>query len=446
MTGRAALLTLVLLGMAAASGAQSLFYREVARDGKILAFAGMAQYERWESTGEMGEAITRPGYGPAGETVVFDGPDAVNLYNFKHDKPGEVFKKPAPAPKPADSFSIKLGTTIFTDFTYQAEPKVTDADKHSVHRSEFEVRRAYVNVTGTISDLFSFRVTPDVAARQATTFSGTGLPSDFKVGSSFDGSLTFRLKYAFGQLNLDKLGPWAKGAWIRLGQQQTPYVDFMEGIYRYRFQGTVFVERQGLLSSSDVGLSGRYALPGDYGDLHLGFYNGDTYTKAEANGQKAFQVRGTLRPLPRHAVLKGLRAHAFYDHDSPVAHGARNRFVAGATFENRYLNLGLELVRAQDKLSGLPGAASVRSRGWSAFLNPRTAFGLEGLFRYDHYQPNQTADARKREIIVGVAYWFAVQKAPLAAALLADTDQVDYDAILGKPADKKWELKALFAF
>jgi len=443
---RAALLPLVLLTMTAASGAQTIFYREVSRDGQILAFAGMAQYERWESSGEMGEAITRLGYGPAGETVVFDSPDAVNLYNFKHDKPGEIFKKPAAAPKPVDTFAIKLGTTIFTDFTHQDEPKVTDADKHAVHKSEFEVRRAYVNVTGTISDLFSFRVTPDVAARQATTISGTGLPSDVKVSSSFDGSLTIRLKYAFGQLNLDKLGAWGKGAWIRLGQQQTPYVDFMEGIYRYRFQGTVFLERQGLLSSSDVGLSGHYDLPSDYGDLHLGFYNGDTYTKAEANGQKAFQVRGTVRPLPRHAVLKGLRAHAFYDHDSPVANGSRDRFVAAATFESRPLNLGLDYVRANDKASGLPGADSVRSRGWSFWLNPRTTFGLEGLFRYDHYEPNQKTDARKREIIAGVAYWFKVQKAPLAAALMADTDQIDYDPLLGKPADKKWELKALFAF
>ncbi len=442
---RAALLTGVLLSMAAASGAETIFYREVSRDGQILAFAGMARYERWESSGEMGEAITRPGYGPAGETVVFDGPDAVNLYNFKHDKPGEIFKKAA-ATKPVETFSIKLGTTIFTDFTYQAEPSITDADKHPVHKSEFEVRRAYVNVTGTISDLFSFRVTPDVAARQATTVSGTGLPSDVKVGTNLDGSLTIRLKYAFGQLNLDKLGPGGKGAWIRLGQQQTPYLDFMEGIYRYRFQGTLFAERQGLLSSSDVGLSGHYALPGDHGDLHLGIYNGDTYTKAEANDQKAFQVRGSVRPLPRHPVLRGLRVHAFYDHDSPVANGSRNRFVADTTFESRHVNLGLDLVRAHDRASGIPGAASVRSRGWSVWLNPRAAFGLEGLFRYDHYQPDQRADARKREIIAGVAYWFAVQKAPLAAALLADTDQIDYDPILGKPADKKWELKALFAF
>jgi len=355
-------------------------------------------------------------------------------------------ENPVAAPKPGESSPIRLGTTIFTDFTYQDEPRITDADKNSVHRSEFEVRRAYITLNGSISDLLSFRVTTDVAARQSTTFSGTGLPSDFKAGSSFDGSLTVRLKYAFGQLSFDKLGPGGKGRWIRLGQQQTPYVDFMEGIYRYRFQGTVFVERQGLLSSSDVGLSGHYSLPGDHGDVHLGFYNGDTYAKAEANGQKAFQMRGSVRPFPKRGAAKGLRAHGFYDHDSPVQNGSRNRFVAGATFENRHLNLGVESVHAADRRSGLPGTATIRSSGWSVWLNPRTTVGLEGLFRYDHYRPNETVAATKREVIAGVAYWFAVSKAPLAAALLADYDGIHYDSALGRPDEKRWELKALLSF
>ena len=54
-------------------------------------------------------------------------------------------------------------------------------------------------------------------------------------------SLVFRIKYAYAQFNLDD---WmTRGSWVRLGIQQTPWVDFEEGIYRYRFQGTVFAER-----------------------------------------------------------------------------------------------------------------------------------------------------------------------------------------------------------
>ena len=59
--------------------------------------------------------------------------------------------------------------------------------------------------------------------------------------SSLSGSLELRIKYAFLQTNFDD---WmTRGSWARLGIQQTPWVDFEEGIYRYRFQGTVFVER-----------------------------------------------------------------------------------------------------------------------------------------------------------------------------------------------------------
>jgi hypothetical protein len=367
---------------------------------------------------------------------------AVGRVSFGQTPP---LAEPKPAqPKPAEAW-FKLGTTIFTDFTYQAAPAITDSDKALVHKSEFEVRRAYINLTGGAADLFSFRVTPDVAARQSTAVSGAGLPADLKVASSFDGSLTVRMKYAFAQVSFDKLGPAGKGAWIRLGQQQTPYVDFMEGIYRYRFQGTVFAERQGLLSSSDVGVSGHYELPHGYGDVHAGLYNGETYTKPEVNGQKALQIRGSLRPLPGRARLKGLRLHAFYDHDAPVAKAARKRVAADVTFEDRRVNLGAHYLRAQDRPSAL-SPVETRAEGWSVWVTPRPVAGLEGLFRYDHYQPNTAVAGFKREVIVGAAYWFRRLKAPQAVALLADYDGVDYDLVLGKPDERRWELKALLSF
>ena len=55
------------------------------KDGRIYVFNLGAEYERWGQTGETGRAITRLNYGPAGETVVFDSEEAIDLYNFKHD-------------------------------------------------------------------------------------------------------------------------------------------------------------------------------------------------------------------------------------------------------------------------------------------------------------------------------------------------------------------------
>ncbi len=345
---------------------------------------------------------------------------------------------------PDDTPKIGVGVTIFADYTYNGAPTIKDADGNAVNKSEFEIRRAYINVTGQLNHLVSFRITPDVASRFATSTS-VNLPSGSSAVAStnYDGSLTFRLKYAFGQLNLDEPLK-SHGSWIRLGQQQTPYVDFMEGIYRYRFQGTIFAERIGYLSSSDVGLSGHYNLPGNYGDVHVGYYNGDTYSKAEANDQKAFQIRGTVRPLPRQKVLKGWRLTAFYDHDSPVENGNRERFVGNTTFEHRYVNLGVDYVSGKDRTS--VSKAEVESDGWSVWATPRTTLGIEGLFRYDDFRPDKGVDARQKRTLVGVAYWLKLPKPGLAAAILADYEQVKYDTALSRPTEKRYELKTLFNY
>jgi len=438
-----AVVLLIGLGLAAGSWAQTMFYREVQKDGRIYVFAQMAAFESFDKSGEMGKAITRLGYGPNGETVVFDSEDAINLYNFKNNKPGEVFAKPKEAPKPKEEAFFKVGVTIFADYTYTDAPKITDADKNSVHKSEFEARRAYINVTGSISDWVSYRVTPDVAARLTTATTSSGLPTGATVSAAtnVDGSALYRLKYAFGQVNFDKVT--THGTWVRIGQQQTPFVDFMEGIYRYRFQGTIFEEREGFLSSSDVGFSGRWVFPNEYGDVHVGYYNGDTYSKAEANDQKAFQIRGSLRPLPKVDVAKGIRLTAFYDHDAPVKDAARNRFIAALTFEHKYLNLGFDWLSTKDRSS--VSKPEVKAEGWAVWATPRTTSGFEALLRYDHFKPVKSVDAVKTRFLGGLAYWLKL-KSPLAAAVLVDYEKVDYDAALQKPNEKRFEIKTLFNF
>jgi hypothetical protein len=197
-----------------------------------------------------------------------------------------------------------------------------------VHQSSFNVARAYVNITGNISHMIAFRITPDVTRETGT-------------GSSIAGSLTYRLKYAFAQFNLDD---WmTHGSWVRLGIQQTPWVDFQESIYRYRFQGTVFAEREGFLTSSDAGVSFHTNFPNNYGDVHVGFYNGEGYSKTESNNEKAIQIRGTFRPLPMGSPLvKGLRLTAFYDADEYARNDERTRFIFSPTYEHKYVNAGFD--------------------------------------------------------------------------------------------------------
>src|SRR3954453_3463057 len=125
---------------------------------------------------------------------------------------------------PDDTPSVKVGVTLYTDFTYQQSPTTTDADGNTENPSGFNVTRSYINVTGNLNHIVSFRITPDVTRESGLLALGTG-------NSVSNDSLVFRIKYAFGQLNLDDWMP--RGSWVRFGIQQTPLLDYEEGIYRY---------------------------------------------------------------------------------------------------------------------------------------------------------------------------------------------------------------------
>jgi hypothetical protein len=314
---------------------------------------------------------------------------------------------------PDDTPSIKVGAVIYPDFTYTITPKTTDADGNSVNFSQFNVSRAYINITGNISHLVAFRVTPDVA-RETSSF------------SSVNGSLVFRIKYAYAQFNLDD---WmTKGSYARFGIQQTPWLDFAEGIYRYRFQGTMFAEREGYFASADAGAGFRYALPANYGDIQLGVFNGENYNKAEANDQKAFMLRGTLRPFANPsapALLHGVRASVFYDGDNYVKDGPRRRLIGGLNYEHPFVNAGFEYLSSADRTTVTK--PEVDGKGYSVWITPKSPIGLEALLRYDHLQPNTTFSSQTRNrAIVGVAYWFPHQGS-VSSAMMLDYDGQTFD-------------------
>ncbi|MEO8137693.1 MAG: porin [Betaproteobacteria bacterium] len=321
---------------------------------------------------------------------------------------------------PDDTPSIRVGVTLFADYSFTQSPETTDADGNEINASAFNVSRAYINITGNISHIVAFRVTPDVSRETGT-------------GSSLSGSLTFRVKYAYAQFNLDD---WmTRGSYARLGIQQTPWLDYAEGIYRYRFQGTMFVEREGYFASADAGASFHYQLPSNFGDVHAGVYNGENYNRAEANDQKATMIRGTVRPFAKSSmvVLRGLRATGFYDADHYLRDGDRTRGIAALNFEHQYVNAGFEYLSASDRTSVT--RAGVDSQGYSLWATPKSAKGWEGLLRYDHLTPNDAADNQTRSrTIVGLAYWFPHQGS-VSAALMLDYDGQTFDRF--EPAQAK---------
>ena len=347
---------------------------------------------------------------------------------------------------PDDTPSIRVGMTLFPLFTYQSNPTITDADGNVVNKSSFDVARSYINITGNLSHIVAFRITPDITRQSGLLALGTG------NGVSSD-SLVFRIKYAYAQFNLDD---WmTKGSWTRIGIQQTPWVDFEEGIYRYRFQGTVFAERIPLptvMTSSDAGVSFHYNLPSNYGDFHVGVYNGENYQKVEVNDQKAFEFRGTVRPFATAVpALRGIRAHLVYYNDHYNGSDERKRVMGNVTYEHQYLNAGFDYLSAKDQT--LATAADVSSQGYSIWATPRApranGSSFEGLLRYDHWTPNAATtlapastsstpgvtvlnDQHQNRLIIGGAYWFPHQ-GNVSAAILLDYDGQRFDNITTAP-------------
>jgi hypothetical protein len=340
----------------------------------------------------------------------------------------------ATAGTPDDTPSIRVGVTLFADYTMTQEPKIVDADGNAVTSNAFNIARSYINVTGRISRRIGFRVTPDVA-REAG------------AGSSLNGSYTFRLKYAYAQFNFDQ---WLGGeSWARFGMQQTPWVDFIDNVYRYRFQGTTLEDREGLLASSDVGATFHYEFSGDYGDVHGGIYNGDNYNRPEANDQKAFMVRATVRPLPRHSRLSGLRITGFYDLDAYVEDAERRRGIVGATYEHPYVNAAVNYVAATDRTRAAD--PKLNGHGFSIWATPKTSkgFGWEGLLRFDHLvqeQSTSVADGTRDRTIAGIAYWFP-RHGNVVAALLLDYEWVENrNYVPARDDERRLALHALINF
>ena len=359
---------------------------------------------------------------------------------------------------PADAPTIRVGGTIYADYTYQQSPAITDADGNSVKLNQFNIGRAYINILGQISHLISFRITPDITRQGGTA-------------DNLNGSLVFRLNYTYVQFNLDD---WmTKGSWGQFGIQKTPWVAFYEDIYRYRFQGTTFTEREtsptgtNLLSSADGGASFHYNFPGNYGDVHVGVYNGEFYFKPEANQLKAFQVRASGRPFAAGpAALKGLRGHIVYISDGYVENGDRNRLIGSVTIEHPFLHAGYDYISTHDQTSATK-AAELHGQGWSTWFTPRSKIGLEALLRWDHFTPMDGCAAPaaspalcpstviangvpvapnsqvRQRTIIGGAYWFPHKDdARVGSALLVDYDGYTFDNFDAKafPKQKKYEI------
>ena len=222
------------------------------------------------------------------------------------------------------------------------------------------------------------------------------------------GEISSRVKFAYAEFYRELVG-LLRQVWLELGQVRLPWIYFEESVYRYRLQDGTFMDRLGLASSADRGLTFggligpelplRYQervsprLPGRWGSFALGVYEGGGFTVSEENTNKVAQARLSVRPLP--AVAPGLQFSTLAVHgrgnteDAPIWRlGAfmvsleAPRVVVTAQATTHRGNPAGDYI--DDEGEPLEG------EGWSFFSELKLAETWSVIARQDAYDPDRS--------------------------------------------------------
>jgi hypothetical protein len=296
--------------------------------------------------------------------------------------------------------TLGAGVLVYTQYGIQFK---TDSVT-SRHLNAFDVTRAYINVTGKFTDGVGIRVTPDI----------------YRVA---DGSLAFRLKYAYATWTPEKSPLTAK-----FGLIHTPWLDWEEALWDYRMQGSMAMERfrspaaAGYLSSADfgAGIDGKFGY--DKVNFQIGAYDGEFYSKPEGDSYKDLEARVSVRVLETddHSKVGGLRVTGYGGVGTPTGGGRRNRYIGMLSYKSKLFTLAGEYGRARDRLdnlapvTGTPAPTPVPQTdsdvlSFFGVLNvPNTKVGI--IARYDLQKPDTDVSGNNQErFIAGVSYQLSPQ-------------------------------------
>jgi hypothetical protein len=282
---------------------------------------------------------------------------------------------------------------------------------NNVTSNEFLLKRGYITFQKKFSDNFSARITQDVVVDRE----GDG-----------EGDVEIRLKYGFLRWQFDG-GTFFYKPSIDFGMVSRPWIDFEQSINKYRVQGTMFLERSGILSSADYGITFTSLLggevseeyqkevnktfPGKYGSLAIGVYNGGGYHAIEKNENKMIDGRISIRPFPE--SITGLQFNlAGAIGKGNVESSPDFNSVAGTiSYESKLISTSATFYRGTGfenggKLDSF--GKPLKNCGYSFFADlnvPNSSFSIIGRYDYFNSQSKPTVSISKR-FIAGIAYYF----------------------------------------
>ena len=321
-----------------------------------------------------------------------------------------AFARPASA-------QVSVGGLAYAQYFYQLASDSLTADSSIQHVNNFDITRAYLNLTGRFAGGITARITADI-------FTNAGI----------GGSRGYRLKYAFVTWT-----PEGSPLTYKIGQIHTPWIDWEEALWDFRMQGTMPMERAGYMSSSDFGLGVDGKFNADQFNFQVGLYNGETYNGALADQRKDVMARASYRVLATDdgSRVGGLRVSAYGQYGAPTSGGKRQRFLGMVSYRSMDITLAAEYAATKDTTTGGAGttggvgnAAAVAQRdgrvisAFGVFHIPRTRVSFIG--RVDLTDPNTASTAtgdKTTRVIGGIAYQLAPN-----LRLLADVDALSFES------------------
>jgi Phosphate-selective porin O and P len=292
----------------------------------------------------------------------------------------------------AEAQGLTASGVVYSQFEYQLAEEANDA-------SAFDVKRAYLDFRGSFDGGIATRVTADLYRDD-------------------NGSLNYRLKYGYFAWTPED-SPFT----LKFGQIHTPWLDWEEGLWDYRMQGTMPLERGGYDTSSDLGAGVDAAWASQAFNMQLVVMNGEGYHGAEGDRHKDVAVRGSLRLLESDdgGSRGGLRLTGMAHVGARTEGGTRNRYAGMVSYKSSLLTLAGEAARVIDGEAA--GSVDVKGNVFSVYgvaKVPETKWALVG--RLDVTDPNvDRAEDRQTRFIGGVSYQLSQQ-----VRILLDLDHVSY--------------------
>lgn len=398
---KAGLLTLILaLSATFAASAQvtSLYYQEVAKDGRIYVFNTPDRYKAWQSGGEMGStAVTLTDRGPGGETIVAENETALDLYLFKHNLP--AYDRPAakPAAKPADYPSSKFGIRVYANVSTKSNKDEATGVESNDSGVGVDVKRTYFTFTHLFDKTWSAVFQSDIGDQGARRY-------DVFV------------KKAYIEAKASPL------AIFRLGAADSPWIPYVEGVYGLRYIEQTITDHLSFGSSGEWGLHAVGANPVWGYAFTIG--NGRGFSNPTRSKSVDYEGRVSFTPAKGlHLALGGYSGKRGQETDTVSARHTATRGNALAAYGTDRFKIGGEYFQASN-WNNVTTVATDKSDGFSGWaqvnLNPEhSLFG-----RYDHSTPSKDLKPDLEFDYYNAGWQWTVNKA-FAAALVYKRAQVE---------------------